>query len=694
MAILGSIRKRPLFLILIIGLAIFAFILADGINSNGPTSSNIGSVNGEDITNEEFSRIVENQKSRRPNVASSLVNVNSAWNTILREKVYLDAIEKAGVVIGENDIWNYMINSPGNQNSPQFQNEEGLFDEDKLKEYIATLKGAKDTKAQWIANEKSIVKYLKQTTYDNLVKAGLTASLKDGQRNYFSENSSADIDFVYYPHSLIEDSEVKVTDTEITTYIKSHEDKYKTDATREIEYVNFEIKPSTEDIETIKANLALLINDFPDAGQNITGLKNTKDNAGFVNEYSDTNYDDKVFFTNDLATGIYDTIQKLPLGSVYGPYKDGDYFKIVKYVANKDQYEVKSSHILIGYVGAPGSGPNVKRTKEEAEKFAKGLKVTASNFEEMAKTNSDDLRTANVGGSRGDWVVENKSSFIEEYNDFIFKKKKGNIGVVETIRGYHIVIVDDTKTTAGLSLAIVSQKIESSEATESDIYQNAETFAADLATGKDIIELAKTNNLAVKKANKLTDLSEKINELGDQREIVKWTFERNTKIGAVKRFDLENSFTVVRLKNKNKKGLTTVAVAKPSIVPILEKIKKGDLIKAKMTGATLEEIATAVGKEIKNSKEVSIIKPSLSIGGKNDNIAGALLYMNEGDIKIINGENGVYAIKVLKKSPMPDIKKYDTYSKKITTQLQNKGTQIFNALKDASNIEDNRAKFY
>lgn len=699
MAILGSIRKRPLFLILIIGLAIFAFILADGINSNnGPSRNNIGSINGNDISGEEFARRVDVQKNRNQN-ATSMQNVNSVWDAFVREKVYENQIEKSGIIVGEKDIWDAMINNPSYQNSPNFKNEEGLFDENKLKEFIATMKSTPEGKANWLNAEKSLINSIKQSTYDNLIKAGLTASLKEGQQFYASENTSTSIKFVFEPFTTIKDSLVKVNDAEVTAYVKSHADEFKVDAKTEIEYVNFEVKPSKEDIAIVKKELVKLKNDFTDYNkklkkdETITGFTNTEDNIGFVNDYSDLSYVDKAYFTNDLATGIYDSISKLPKGSVYGPYLDGDYYKLTKYVADEDVKSVKASHILLAYQGAERASPGVNRTKEEAEKEAKVLlkKVNATNFADLAKANSDGP-TATKGGDLGDW--KKKGNFVKEFDDFIFANKKGKIDIVETNFGFHIIKVDDIQIEKALNLAILSRKIDPSQETESNIYQQAETFASDLIDGKEILELAKTNNYAIKKANNLTELSENITGLGNQREIVKWTFDKSTNIGNVKRFDLESSFVIVLLKNKYKKGLTSLAVAKPNVVKILEQDKKTVLIKTKMIGATLDEIAKSVGKTINTANEISITKPTINVGGNDENIAGALLHMNEGDIKIITGQNGVYAVEIVKKTPLHDIKKYDTYARKITTQLKTKSSQVYNALKEGAEIEDQRNLFY
>ena len=261
-----------------------------------------------------------------------------------------------------------------------------------------------------------------------------------------------------------------------------------------------------------------------------------------------------------------------PVGFVYGPYRDGDYFKIAKTLSKDGEKSVKSSHILIAYKGASRANPEVTRSREEAEKIAKDLlkKVNKNNFADKAKENSDGP-SATKGGELGFYK---QGQLATEFNDFIFddKNKVGKIELVETSFGFHIIKIDEKKTDAGLKLAIVTRKIDPSEETESKIYQETETFASDLTNGKDLEELVKEKNYSLKKANNIEALSESITGLGNQRNIVKWTFDKETKIGDIKRFELENGgYAVVILKNRHKKGLMSLENAKSKIEPILKK---------------------------------------------------------------------------------------------------------------------------
>ncbi len=697
MAILSDIRKRPIFLILIIGLALFAFVLSEALTgNNGPSRQNIGAINGEEISAREFARRVDGQRSRSANTGT-MQTVNSVWNAMIREKIYDEQIEKAGIVIGEKDLWDQVVTIY--KNSPQFQNEAGIFDENKLKEYISTLKDNPATWENWERNLENIKTNLKQQNYNDLMSAGLTAPIEEGRREYYQNNKKFNAKIVFQPYSAIKDEEATVTDAEIIEYIKNHPDQFKADPSVELEFVKFEVKPSDADIKAVKEELTKLINDHEEYNENIKqtvkepGLKNTKDNEAFVNEYSDIAYNDKVLLKEDISK-VYDTLLKMPNGSIYGPIRDGEYFKLYKKIAEEDVKFAKASHILLSYKGAQSAKPDVTRTKEEAEKAAKELlkKVNPSNFADMAKENSDGP-TATKGGELGDF--SKKGKFVKEFDEFVFNNPKNKIDIVETVFGFHIIKVDDIKTEKGLKLAIVARKIDPSTKTESNIYQEAETLASNISNGKKLEDLSKNKNYTVKKANKITELTENITGLGLQRDIVKWAFDKEQEIGSVKRFDLSNGdYAVVILKARHKKGLTSLAEAKAKVTTILKKEKKAKLIRNKISGATIEEKAKSLGKSVVNAEEISILNPNMKAGGNDETVAGALLYMKEGEIAVIDGKTGVFIVQITSIKEPYDIKKYDTYSKNITKNLKAKTNKMFEALKKNTKIEDNRAMFY
>ena len=143
MAVLSKIRERSMFLIIIIGLALFAFVLdpstlGDFFNSN--KVSEIGEINGESISRQEFAEELESYKQQAGNSVTEMQASKTVWDNIVRKKIYKNQLTEAGVTIGETDVWTEIINASFVQSNPEYQNEAGLFDENKFKQFLATEK--------------------------------------------------------------------------------------------------------------------------------------------------------------------------------------------------------------------------------------------------------------------------------------------------------------------------------------------------------------------------------------------------------------------------------------------------------------------------------------------------------------------------------------------------------------------------
>ena len=716
MAILGKIRERSMFLIIIIALALFSFVLTGLFDANSPLfnkSTNIvGEINGETISREEFAQLVdqENNRSNRSNT-SQMQNVEVSWDNLVREKIYETQLEKSGIVVGEKDVWDQIISQPFVQNSPVFKNEAGIFDEEKFKEYVATLQDNAQESEQgknewfgWLEFERNIKSNLKLNTYSNLIKAGLGVSLKEGERYYIDQNTKMDIEYVHIPHNFIADSLVTVTDDEIKQYVKDNKKDYTFEPTVNLSFVKFDIKATPEDEKIIENDLMKLINDrneYSNAAKTdvkIIGFANATNIPEFFRENkSDTPFDDKFYTVKQLPKKISDTIAKLNVGEIYGPHKDGLFYKLSKLTAvSKMPDSVKSRHILIPYVGALRATGEITSSEIEAKTTADSLltiiKKDKSKFTELAKKLSSDKISGSKGGDL-DWYAY--GTMTPEFRDFTFEGKTGDIGVVKSPFGFHIIEIQNQKNLQKVvKLATFTRKIEASEDTENAIFQKAETFTSDISSDKDMLEVAKEQKLTIQPLQGIKAMDERVSSLGNQREIVKWAFDKSTKENEIKRFDVDNGYAVVKLTKKTKKGLNLVS-GKFDIREILLKKKKTQMIVEKMTGQTLEVIAQDFGKTVSSSKAVSLSSPLLPGVGRAPELIGSLTLLEENKLySPIKLNNGVFAVKILKKEIPKKIENYNSFRNQILTELQKKSSKTYDVLKKSSDIEDNRATFY
>ena len=504
MAVLQKIRQRSLLLILVIGFSLLAFIVQDLYRKGGfGNSKYVGSVNGKDISFEDFRVKVSNVEKSGQQGMTSTQAVNRVWDQEVAIALLSAEFDKLGIQAGEKPIMEALKMDQNIGQNPLFQNAAGQFDLAKFKEYFKS----NPEQAQYIKDrEKDAELNAKYQIYNAMVKGGLYTTEAEGKLKYELETNKINLDYVAVLYSSIKDSDVKVSDAEITDYMKKNEKKYKADAARELDYVVIEDKASPEDEAEVKTKVNNLLNGSvvynQATGKNDTlpGFKAATNMVDFVNENSDIPYDSTFTAKKDLPAEHADALFALAPGAIYGPYMRGPYYCISKAMGRKAGASAKASHILISYEGTQVPNKKEKRTKEQAKAKAEMLlaqvKANPSSFLMLALTNSDDS-SAQQGGDLGYFAP---GQMVKPFNDFVFGNPVGKIGLVETDFGYHIINITDKQD--AVRLATIAQKIEPSEATTDKLYTQAVQFEMD-ANDKDFDKTAKAQKLTVTPAVKV-----------------------------------------------------------------------------------------------------------------------------------------------------------------------------------------------
>ena len=704
MAILSKIRERSMFLIIIIGLALFAFVLDPstlGDLFNSSKVNEVGQVNGEAISTKEFAEALDQYKQNSRSEVSEMQAAKAVWDNILRKKIYKNQLVDAGITVGEQDVWTEVLKTPSVKDNPQFQNEAGLFDELKFKQFLADTK--ENNESLWSAwsNYLGQIKENTETnTYNTLVTAGLGASLQEGKMEYLIENTKLSGDFVYVPYASIADTLVSIKRAEVTAYIKSNAAEFKTAATRDISYVKFDIKASPADEEAIKQNVSMLIDDSLDRNnETIAGFKNTTDYKTFLTDNgADLNLDLAFKFNASVNQKVANEIFSGNEGDVFGPYKDQGFFKISKITAvTKMPDSVRASHILIPFVGSQRVAAEVTRSKVQAEKLADSIlrvvKRSKRKFASLAKSLSSDKGSGAKGGDL-DWF--NYTRMTPAFRDYAFTNRKGSVGVVETPFGYHVIRVDGTKNTQKvLKLATFASKIMPSEATENEFFQKAEQFALAVSKTSDYSALAKENKYNLRAAVGLKVLDENVPGLGNERQIVAWAFNGDSETGSFNRFDLAGSYVVAVVTAKTKKGLMSVEKAINTVRPILLNKKKAAFIAGTLKGSSLAEIAKSNTTSVRSAKDINLKTASLVGVGVEPEIVGAMYGAELNKVyKGIEGKRGVFSFLLNKRELPTALPNYEANRKRISAARKAMTFKIYEAIKNASDVEDNRASMY
>ncbi len=705
MAVLEKIRSKTVFLIAIIGLALFAFIISDFIGKGRFSNHNpneIGSVNGEDVPIDAFRQQVENATRQANGQVSSIEAAKYVWEQNVQQILLNQQIEKLGLSVEKDQILAILAKTPLAQN-PQFVNEYGVFDANKFTNYLATLKNTNpQAYAQWKMQEDAIIEDAKQRMYFSLIRAGLGVTNAEAEMEYHQEKDLADISYVALQYSSIDDKSVKVTDSEIQDYIKKHEKQFKQEAYRNIQYIVVSEKPSQTDIETEKESLLKLLqpevvfNSKTNKNDTIAGFAKTKNIKDFVDRHSDVPYDSTFVNKDNLRSSYADTLFNLPVGKVFGPYEEDGSLKLSRMIAKQLGGAVKASHILIAYAGSQAATPNTTRTKEEAKAKAEELlaqaKVAGADFAQLARENSEEPGAVY---SAGDLGFFSKGAMVKPFEEFAFNNAVGTIGLVETAFGFHVVKVTDKAE--AVNIATISRKVDPSEATINSLFSKVTNFEMKAAQNpKEFANIAKKSELSVLRADNLHKNDDQIIGLGSNRSIVQWLFQKDTKIGDIKKFTSGGNYIVAQLVKQGEEGISSVQDAAPMVKPILIREKKAAILKEKAKGNSLEAIASANKTEVKSAANLIMKNPTIIGEGREPKVVGAAFGLKQGQLsKPIDGENAVYVIQLTSATVAPALDNYKTYAETVEKLRTDRAAQgILKSLESTATIKENLSLFY
>lgn len=696
MAVLAKIRQRSALMIGVIALALFAFIIQDVLTrgSFGRNSKDVGTVNGKNIPFEDFRIKVNNMEKGEQNLSPTAA-VNTVWDREVTIAVLSTEFDKLGLRVGDKHLIEILKEDPSIGNNPLFKNGLGTFDVTKFKNYFASNPEAKQYLKE---REKEAELNAKYQIYSNLIKSAMYTTESEAKLDYELENNKVSFSYVAGLFSTIKESDVKISDSDILDYMKKNKKKYKAEETRTIDYVLIEDKASPEDEKEAKQKVSQLLgerivyNSSTRKNDTLPGFKKAKNTVEFVNSNSDIPYDSSYVSQKNLPALDAEKLYNLPTGEVYGPYLNKNYYCISKSLGRKSGVNVRASHILISYEGTQVPNKKQKRTKAEAkataERILAQIKANPNDFTIQAYATSDDS-SSQQGGDLGFF---GPNQMVKPFNDFVFKNPIGAIGLVETQFGFHIIKVTDKQD--GIRLATIAQKIEPSETTSDKSFVDATQFEMKVADA-DFNKTAKDMKLQVVPSINLKSMDETVGALGNQRSIVRWVFEDDTKKEAVKRFEISNvGHLIVKVSKIYDSGYTPIDMARFQIQPILQKIKKTAIIKAKIKGNSLDDIAKSIGSQIQEATEITLKNPVFGLMGAEGKVVGNAFVLDANKISMpIEGNAGVFVVKnkaSIKALPQTN---YETYISQRKGQKEISLNRAFFALKDIAEIEDNRKSF-
>ena len=702
MAVLGNLRKNSFVLIAVIGMALFAFVIAGVFDGSGFQSQEpIGKVNGEELSISDFRNQMDVLKKSYN--FNDLQALTTAWDESVRIELLNQEINELGIGSSSDHLEYFLSQSPSFNSDERFINDAGLFDVNKFSNFISELKEINpDAYFQWSNQENQFNNQIKANTYFNLISSGLNSTFFEGKKQYSTSNSNANISFVKIPYSSIPDSLVSVKNSEISKYIKDNPEDFEQESTRNIDYVIFDESPSKKDQNDLRLRLENLLNQREEYNQVsklnevVPGFLTTSDLELFLSENSDIPYDSiyrpKGFFSSDHAQMIFN----LDNNQTYGPYTDGEFLKYSKMIDKKRNGNVRASHILVSYQGAQGASSEITRTKEDARK-------EASRILNLARTNPDSFSSYALefsdGPSKsngGDLGFFQEGMMVKPFNDYVFSNRVGRIGLVETDFGFHVIKVVAKEDV--VLVGTIGLKNIPSDRTSDSIFNIASKFEIDLGKSIDINKTASDLDFEVKSLNSIGELDHDLPNMENQRRLVQWLFNEDSSIGDYKRFDLsQGGFVIVQINDKQDKGLMPARLATLTVTPILKNQKKAEIIISENKKyTTLEDLSASNNLEIINVSALNQITPVVSQAGFEPKLVGTAFGLEIGQTSnLIEGETGVYLVKLNSLNSVEEIDSYSAFENQLTSKLRtNLDFNIVQSLKKSADVVDNRSDYY
>ncbi len=705
MATLEKIRNRAGVLVaVVIGMALLAFILGDFLNSGGALFSNsqfeIAEISGKSIPYQKYQKelndIIEITKFSTGQTALDEASVQriqaQTWNQLVREYVLEDEYNEIGLDISSQELWDMV---QGENIHPIIQNlftnpETGELNTMAVIQFLKTYDQdpTGQQKAYWLFVEDQMIQERMFAKYSYLISKGLYSTKTEAQNELNNINKKVDFEFVTQNINTIPDSLISIKNSDLKEYYDNHQNEFKQKASRNIEYITFDVVPSEADKNTTEEWINNIREDFA----------NTENDKEFVSLNSDFSFDNNYYKKDELPEGLRDIMFDAEEGFMHGPYFENEAFLLAKLSETKYLPDsVKAKHILL----QPTQNQSSNQVFAIADSI-KNLLENGANFASLSAQFSADKAANEKGGDLG-WFRANQ--MVSPFSDTAFIAKVGEYKLVATQYGLHIVqVTNKARNEKKVKLAILSRKLEPSSETYQQTYAQASKFAGNNHTYEEFLQAIEEEGLTKKIAANINEADQQLAGLENPRELIRSVYNTD-KNGIIKSqnnliFTLGDCYVIGFVNDVKEDGIAPFEQIKAQITVQTKKQKKAEYLAEKFNEALqenndLESLATKFNTVVHEATDISFRSYSVPNAGIEPKLVAVVTSSDANQISSpIKGDNGVFVIKVNSVS-MEENANVELQQMQTMTQYQNRANyEAFEALKETANIVDKRAKFY
>ena len=659
MAVLETIRvKLGILITVLIAVALLSFIIdpstLQSVSSSMSSKYDVGEINGKSVSYNDFQAEVEKfttineimSGSTTQNEQQQISIRNAAWQSLVDKYLFVKNANAAGLHVGDEEmvaIISGTIASPVFTQNPAFCDQNGVFSPALVSEFLSYMESDQTGRLQLYWNylvesaqaQQYHAKYMSLFTQSNITNALMLT-------NEIAENNNTfDVDFVMVPFGYTKDSTVVVSDNEIKKYYDNHKKFFKQPASRDIEYVVFEVVPSVEDIAA--ANQALV-----DVYEEFASAENMK---SFLLANSDRQYDNHW-------------------------YKEGE-LKTVSKAVNEYAFSGKKG---VSEVLQNNESFYAVRVMEEAmvpdSVYVKYVPANVANVDSLL----------NVAEPM--WLAQTPG-----FENLMTAKKNSKV----TVNNFVFEVLNTTKPVAKKKIAILEKKAVPSKETVNAAYTKANTLSVKSAGKYDKFQTAcAEEGVYAHPVNKMHEGADRLGSIEHTKEVTRWAFD--AKVGEVSNIITvdNNYFIIAALKGARKEGYTDLKEVSSQINNLLynEKLgeKKAAEVAEKIAGlGSMEAIAEALGTSVSSKEGVAF--SSLTSQGLDPKFIGAASVAEDGVISgPVVGNLGVYVYKVTGRDSGSFYTEDDAKAR--DAQMTMYSTQVLLPVMMEDAVKDNRARFF
>jgi peptidyl-prolyl cis-trans isomerase D len=688
----------------LIGLSLFIFVVSDFFGRGSQTRGKqrkyyeIGQIGGEYISYQDYEARLQNlleiyKLSGKSNVdeATNESLREQTWQQMVREMILDPQYKKLGLGVSTEEVDELVLGNNPHQIVQQLFTDQqtGTFNKSFLVNFLKQTEVDETAKKYWLFFENEIVNDRTNTKYNNLVSRGLFVTSKQAEFEKNLTANTVDFSYVLKNYAAIPDSSIKIYQSDLEAYYSKHKDNYKRTASRDIEYVTFDVVPSEEDSKQTEQWINKTKEDFAVA----------PDPVQFINLSADSRYVGFFIPLSSVPENLRDFVKKEDLKTVFGPYIENGSYKIAKLIAVGDRPDsVHVRHILL----ATGNTRTLETAKHQADSLIKLIK-SGSPFEALAMANSDDQGSAKIGGDLG-WFPEGR--MVVPFNNACFSGKKGDIKTVETSFGIHIIeILGQSKDSRKYNIGYIDRKILPGSLTNQKAYSEASQFAGTNDTYEKFTKSIAEKKLNKRVANDITPQQKTLPGLENPRSLIMSLFQAekgkiilDNSQQAV--FEVGDKYVVAYCTKIQEDGIAPQKDVENDIRFAILKDKKADLISAEFNknnaaGKTIDDFARSMGLTVQEATQINFRSYTVPGAGTEPALIAAASAAKQGVLSgPVKGSNGVYMLAVnnTTETQGEDLK---LLRDRLKTTYQMRGTyEAYDALRKAANISDKRYKFY